>query len=408
MTGPKQRRSSLLSLAAVALWTAPAVAEPQPPMLNETQEGRRLQPTERTPEQQKNADIASCVFDVLHGATYLTQAGTAIDSSTRRCQTKCVMGTHACGGQQQALCSVGVTEVIESMLFAASFLSFAGADCPAAGFMPPRCAGEVLSLIAALGDLAQAGSGTSYDCPNANNHPGRRLEDKDFEVPRPETEGYYWKDVEMERPGPDLQELLKLNASMAEWLEKTSPDARRLWSAPQNPYWQNTGLWTRPNRPAPPQQTPQERNFHEQNAFCGIYAAQGAWFLARAGLEINLIKDDCRNMFNGGILVGYTDAEKARCIGTFGNVLTSVVYVASYIAGAASQCMHGSNVMAGCIADLTKLNGALGKVAKSAARMSYECSGTSFPTPAPTVAPPATPRRLTEEERSDDATEVLV
>eukprot|EP00929_Paragymnodinium_shiwhaense_P037069 TRINITY_DN19814_c0_g2_i1.p1 TRINITY_DN19814_c0_g2~~TRINITY_DN19814_c0_g2_i1.p1 ORF type:complete len:414 (-),score=74.17 TRINITY_DN19814_c0_g2_i1:305-1483(-) len=391
MTGPRQRY--LMSFAAAAWWPAHVLASAQP-LLNETDAGRRLQPTERTPEEQRNADIASCVFDVLHGTTYLTQAGTAIDSSTRRCATKCVEGTHACGGQQQALCSVGVTEVIQSFLFAGSFLSFAASDCPAAGFMPPRCAGEILSLVAGLGDLAQAGSGTSYDCPNANNHPHRRLrgdesskmDEKNEKLPPlPKAEeGHYWEDVELKHPSPEMEELMNLNTSIAEWFE-TSPHARRLWSAPSNPFMQQ-GVWMQPNRPAPPQQSPQERNFHEQNAFCGIYAAQGAWFLARAGMEINLIKNDCANMFSGGLFNGYTDREKARCIGTFANVLTSVIYVASYISGAAAQCLHGTNVMAGCIGDLTKLNAALGTVAKSGARIADVCNPSPAPTPAPAAS----------------------
>lgn len=353
-----------------------AAENPLPPFL---EKARRLAPGpgQRTPQQQRDADIGSCIFDTLHAGTYIAQAGTAIDSSTRRCAKQCALGTHSCGEQAKALCAVSITEIIQSFLFAGSFLGFAANECPEDSVAkgtnyPENCGGAILAMVAGIADVAQAGAALSYDCPKGKNYPGRRLDTEEARQAyqfNATDKDHYWEEVKPD-VSEDMKTLMETNKSLTEMFKDA--EERRLWSPPRNPYWQNP-VWSHSNRPPPGNQLPQERNFHEQVAFCSIYAAQGAWYLARAGMEINLITNDCKNLFNGGLLAGFTQDEKARCIGTFANMITAILYVASYVSGAAAQCAHGVNMMAGCIADMTKLLAALGVVATQGSRMYNKC-----------------------------------
>lgn len=299
------------------------------------------------------ARTASCVFDVLHGSTYIAQAGTSIDAATRKCQMPTPID-----GANQALCSVSITQLIESFSYAASFFSSVAIDCTDRANFKAACASSITALVGAIGDFAQAGSAMSYDCPGTKNHPPRRLEKKDNET-----------------------------VATMENITQTLEEARRLWSPIQNPVWTRYGAGGRSEVAV--------RNYKAELAFCGIYSAQAAFFLARAGININEAVHTCP------VTSATAKAEdNAICGIDVSGVILSVVNVASFISGAVAQCQHGLNPAAGCTADVTKLVAAMAVVANAAQGIFVACVDEDTPailasstTPFPVAIPP---RRLEE------------
>eukprot|EP00929_Paragymnodinium_shiwhaense_P054896 TRINITY_DN27517_c0_g1_i1.p1 TRINITY_DN27517_c0_g1~~TRINITY_DN27517_c0_g1_i1.p1 ORF type:complete len:357 (+),score=44.75 TRINITY_DN27517_c0_g1_i1:85-1155(+) len=290
---------------------------------------RRLK-TDRNKQEIKSARTASCVFDVLHAMTYLSQAGVSIDAATRKCHNPT-----RDAGANSALCSVSMTQMLESFAYAASFLSAIAIDCTNEANVDAACASSVTALVGAMGDLAQAGSGMSYDCPGASNHPGRRLDEE------------------------AMLNASKVENSVAETHVTDALEDRRLWSPIQNPVW---------TRVPAGQQPIAVRNYNTENAYCGIYAAQATFFLARAGLNINEAAHNCP---------GLTDADsvtdRALCGVDVTGALLSVINVGSFVAGAVAQCQHGLNAPAACSADIMKLVAAMTVVANAAQGIFISC-----------------------------------
>lgn len=302
---------------------------------------RRLQPAERNAHLTYQARTASCVFDVLHGSTYLAQAGTSIDAATRKCHGPT---THT--NENKALCSVSVTQIIESFAYAASFMSSVAIDCTNQDNWRAACSAAITNLVGAIGDLAQAGSGMSYDCPGAANHPGvRRLNET------------------AKSDGENLQNMTK----------------RRLWSPIEDPVWTYQAHMDNMH----------SKNQKAEDAFCGIYSAQSAFFLARAGLNINEAVYTCP-----GVAAG-SEPDKAVCGIATSGIILSLVNVASFISGAVAQCQHGVNAPAACTADVTKLVAALTVVANAAQGIFVSCVNGDTEMIAPA------PRRLQQDNTTD-------
>lgn len=294
------------------------------------------------------ARTASCVFDALHAATYIAQAGTSIDAATRKCH-----GPTQDAGANSALCSVSVSQIIESFSYAASFLSIIAVDCTDESNFRADCAASITGLIGALGDFAQAGSGMSYDCPGTKNHPGRRLNETEAFGHDASTTVTAAENVEV----VDRHQDEKRNESFS----MEEKQQRRLWSPIQNP------VWTR--YPGGNSEVA-VRNHKAESAFCGIYSAQATFFLARAGLNINEAVHTCPKATTG--------VQKAVCGGDVSVILLSLVNVASFISGAVAQCEHGLNAPAACAADITKLIAAMGVVSAAAQGIFVSCVNKNY------------------------------
>jgi hypothetical protein len=245
------------------------------------------------------------------------------------------------------LCAVSITEIVESFTFAASFLSSVATDCVTGGpNVQAQCASDITGLIAAVADLAQAGSGIDYDCTR------RLVEANDTSVD---------EEVAYAIPSPGTKSLL---------------ETRQLWSPERFPVWSKNPAAAPYARPPVSKQSRAERNYHAETAYCVIYAAQATWFLARAGLDINDATYDC------AATTMHSRLKTAACSASVSGIILSFSYVASYISGAAAQCAHGMNPKAACAGDISKLVAALGVTAAASSGMSAAC-----------VTPP---RRLTE------------
>eukprot|EP00927_Polykrikos_kofoidii_P008924 TRINITY_DN13720_c0_g1_i1.p1 TRINITY_DN13720_c0_g1~~TRINITY_DN13720_c0_g1_i1.p1 ORF type:complete len:326 (-),score=43.74 TRINITY_DN13720_c0_g1_i1:120-1097(-) len=234
------------------------------------------------------SQIVTCVFDALQATTYLSQAGIAIDHSTRGC--------NPINGEELVGCGVDVLNVVESLGFVSMFLSDSVSQCDLSDSLDHDagdCATAIVGLIASIADMGQGGTAIAADCTKSN--------------PSAFVFG-----------APALQQAIRA-----------------------------------------------ARDFGSETAFCVVYATQSAWWLARAGLNINSAVSLCEA---GTIAVADCAAKVAGVIGSF-------VATASYASGIASQCSHGWNRAAGCSSDVTKIIASLAGVASTASAVHSACTG---------------------------------
>eukprot|EP00929_Paragymnodinium_shiwhaense_P012377 TRINITY_DN11945_c0_g1_i4.p1 TRINITY_DN11945_c0_g1~~TRINITY_DN11945_c0_g1_i4.p1 ORF type:complete len:361 (+),score=41.63 TRINITY_DN11945_c0_g1_i4:202-1284(+) len=290
---------------------------------------------------QKQLAQASCILNVGHGQLYLAQAGVAIDQATRKCNNPTTGG-----GSNAALCTVSVSEIIASFSYATAFLSMVANDClvPHCGEQPctnPEavCAASITALAAATAEMVQSGAGLSYDCPGAVNSQYRRLQ-----------ENRTRSDAAGAETAASKTGRVKLARSASE--------SNAQWSPVQRPVWEGPGGDTKTS----------ENDVSVQSAFCAIYIAQSAWYLARASLDIKEATLSCP-----GVTDASSDTAQALCGVDVTGVILSAMHMASFISGAVAQCSRGDNAGAACAGDGLKLAAAITQVANAAQGIFTAC-----------------------------------
>merc|ERR1712190_258932 len=115
-------------------------------------------------DENRDTQIASCVFDAAGATTYLVRAALSIDAAVSQCGT--LYGN-------SARCSWKVNAVIESFAYLGYFLSDSIAQCAKEAKFPgidkdaafkATCAADISQLVGALESIASGGSGMAGLC----------------------------------------------------------------------------------------------------------------------------------------------------------------------------------------------------------------------------------------------------
>lgn len=127
---------------------------------------------------ERHSELAACVFDGLQAASFLANAGTAIDAAIPACESP--PGNQDRTLSQKAACASAASGAIQTLLNAAALIQAATSNCdpwwPNYGAL---CGADVTRIVTTLAEITQGAAGTINHCPSG----GRRLESANETVP---------------------------------------------------------------------------------------------------------------------------------------------------------------------------------------------------------------------------------
>jgi len=263
----------------------------------------------------KEAKGAACFFDSAQATTFLAQAGTSVDQSTR----DCVKAGIESDPKGEAVCAADVGNILKSFAFTTSFLASAINSCGMFSGAKPdvkaQCTADITGLVGAISAIEMGGSGIEAFCNPDGKGPYRAAETAGQHV-----------------------------------------DGR---ASLDNP------LQADKYNPNPATQNYKQRHYTATTAYCVIYSAQSTWFLARAGLNINAAAEACEDKANN----------EAMCAATASAVVSSFSAAVSYISGAAETCAHSIKVPgAACAAHISMVTAGMAGIAAAGASVSKSCT----------------------------------
>eukprot|EP00929_Paragymnodinium_shiwhaense_P035107 TRINITY_DN19007_c0_g1_i2.p1 TRINITY_DN19007_c0_g1~~TRINITY_DN19007_c0_g1_i2.p1 ORF type:complete len:281 (-),score=30.99 TRINITY_DN19007_c0_g1_i2:645-1487(-) len=103
----------------------------------------------------RQAQLAACVFEAMHATAYLGAAGIIISNSAENCKA---------GATDATACAVDILNLIATFNWVAAYFSLVANDCPLRNSVPAACASNIANLIAGITSLASCGIATGKDC----------------------------------------------------------------------------------------------------------------------------------------------------------------------------------------------------------------------------------------------------
>jgi len=277
--------------------------------------------------------IMECVMNVDQAALYLGQAGILIDGAVADCPSAS-LGT----SEDKSSCSAMISGVVASVGWATTYLANAASGCAKTMNHKAICASDIAWVVTSLASIAAAASGIASDCTSnslaSTPFRSRRL------LARPRHSA-----VAAVSHRHNLSTLLPdFTMAYPAFLEAQKHQAELRQTL-------QTGTLTKARQ--------------GDIALCVIHVNMVATYIVRAVKQIRDSVIDCPS--------DKTEAGKKQCAVDVTNVISSFMWVASFLSYAVSDCMDGDDMNAVCTGDVTDLIAEVSSLAGSSIAVGPDC-----------------------------------